>query len=294
MQKNNTADYIEALVEEFVCDLNCPLNCCLDSVGGAFRQGEYERYKPYDGKRLIDGSIFRLKDSIEIYGNEIMFRQDDSGVCMFLKDGKCLIHASFGREVLHRDCREYPRWVFRYRDHVEKMLFPVCPQVTKIFLEGNLWFWDYMTKVVEPDPEGLFEKRREIILALKDRSVSLPETLERLCSDYGGDIHCSRPKQFQDDMEDIIRHLFACTVFCQLFDYGYDGEAFDGFAVQCLDTFIRAYDYLSSVRDLNRENIAFHFNRGVIGAYEPTAFEEQKDTMKEILKEAGIQVSDLV
>ena len=258
----NNPPEIEKLVDEFVCDLNCPQKCCLNSQGGAFKEGDYERLKQYEGKRLIDGSIFHLQGCIEKYGDEIKFREDDNGMCMFFKDGKCLIQASFGREALISDCREYPRQVFCYQGHVEKMLCPVCPQVTKLFLERDLWLWDYMTRVVEPDPEGLFEKRRKIILALKDRDVALPETLERLSLGYGVDIRCSRTKPFPADMEDIIRHLFACAFFGYSFAYGYDEEAFDGFVVQALGILIRLYGYLSSIGDISRENIAIHFNRG--------------------------------
>lgn len=266
MNRNNAAendpDYIERLVDEFECDPDCPLNCCLDALGGGFIEGDYERLKPYDGKALIDGSIFRLEESIERYGDEIKFRQDADGVCVFLKDGKCMIQASFGREALNYECREYPRRVFSCHDHVEKMLDPACPKVTGLFLKHDLWFWDYMTREIKPDPEGLFEKRRALILSLKDEGTALPDILDHSCIAHGIDMHCRRDRQLPADTERIIRHLFACAVFGYLFEYGYDSEVFDELVGQYLKMSVRLYDYLSEIDDINRENIAIHFNRG--------------------------------
>lgn len=273
--KKNPA-YIETLVDGFVCDLNCPLNCCLDSIGGGFVEGDYERLEQYDGKTLIDGTVFRLKDSIDRIDDEIKFRQDENGVCLMLKDGKCLIQASFGRQALSYECREYPRRVFRYGNHVEKMLDPECPAVTKLFLEQELWFWDYMTRVIKPDPEGLFEKRRKLILALKGEGEALQETMDHLCGSHGLDIRCRRDKQPPAGMEDIIRHLFACAVYGYLFEYGYDSEVYDELTCEFLEMGIRLYDYLASIGDLNRENIAIHFNRGCYETYEKTGIEKQQ------------------
>lgn len=268
---NNTENdpkYIEKLVDEFKCDLNCPQNCCLDSLGGGFIEGDYERLMQYDGKELNDGSIFRLRDCIEKIGDEIKFCQDDSGACTMLRDGKCIIQASFGRQALNYECREYPRCMFSYGNHTEKMLDPECPAVTKMFLERNLWFWDYMTRVIVPDPEGLFEKRRMIILALKGGEEELFQTLDNLCKSNGINMRCRQDKKLPSKMEDVVRHLFACAVFGYLFEYGYDSETFDELFIQFLKMGVRIYDYLSGINDISRDNIAIHFNRGCYKSFE--------------------------
>lgn len=259
---------IERLVDEFKCNLNCPQNCCLDSFGGAIIEEDYEKLKQYDGRKFIDGSIFSLKDSIEKYGDVLKFRQDDDGVCILFKDGKCLIHASFTREAIPFECREYPRCIFCYGNHTEKMLDTECSAVTELFIKRDLWFWDYMTKKIEPDPQGLFEKRRKLILALKGEGESLSDTLDRLCEEHGIDMRCRQDKQPPAEMEDIIRHLFACPVFGYLFSNGYDSETFDTLNIQFLKMGVRVYDYLSGIDNLSLDNIAIHFNRGCYKTHE--------------------------
>ncbi|MBO6113264.1 MAG: hypothetical protein J6P45_09490 [Lachnospiraceae bacterium] len=284
----NDPNYIEKLVDEFECDLNCPLNCCLDSLGGGFIEGDYERLKQYDGKKLIDGSTFRLRDCIEKNGDEIKFCQDENGVCLLLKDGKCLIQASFGRQALSYECREYPRRIFSFGDHTEKMLDPECPKVTEIFLKQELWFWDYMTKVIEPDPEGLFEKRRKLILALKGGEEELSETLDHLCDEHGIDMRCRQDKKLPVNMEGIVRHLFACAVFGYLFEYGYESEIFDELIYRFIGMGVRLYDYLSEIDDISRENIAVHFNRGCYKTFEADETEKHQEVLLNVMREAGI------
>ncbi len=252
---------IEKLVDEFVCDLNCPLNCCLQSEGGGFIAGDYELVKRSDGKLLCDGSVFRLRDSLENCEEGIRFRQDSSGVCVFFQEQKCLLQASFGRDALPYECREYPRNVTRFMDHTDKMLDPVCPHAAELIMSADTQFWDYMTREIKPDPEGLFAKRREIILTLRDEGLSLPEALNRICSAYEPGPCCSGENPLPPEMEPIIRHLFACMLFGNLFFFGYDRRLFAGQAK--LDSVVSAwmYDYLSQIPDLNRGNLPINFNR---------------------------------
>ena len=259
-------EIIEKMVDEFVCDLGCPCNCCLESAGGIMLDGEYEKYKKYDGKKLVDGTVFNLKEMVEETEDGLRFKQDKNGVCILVKDGRCLFQSTFGRNVLHYECREYPRWTMHYKSHVEKMLSPVCPRVTELFLKDNLYFWDYMTQVIEPDPDNLFEERRQIIMVLRDENTALSDALALLCSRYGIDHTCSAGISLSKEIEDILRHQLACTFFCELLQKGYDREYFEYTVPYCLSSGIKIYDYLCDIENLNRNNIAVHFNKACYNA----------------------------
>ena len=167
---------IEYLVDEFVCDLYCPLNCCLESEGGLFTVGDYESAKRFGGKTMCDRRVFHLRESLENGKEGMRYRQDENGVCIFLRKGKCLLHTSFGREALPYDCQEYPRNILHYMGHTEKMLNPVCHHAAKLLIDAQTSFWDYMIQVIEPNPEGQFTKRRKMILTPDQKACifSLP------------------------------------------------------------------------------------------------------------------------
>ena len=252
---------IEKLVDEFVCDLNCPRNCCLQSEGGWFVAGDYERAKKSDGKAMCDGSVFRLQHSLENCEEGFRFRQDSNGVCTFFQDQKCLLQASFGREALPYDCREYPRNITCFMSHTDKMLDPVCPHAAELIMSADTQFWDYMVRVIEPDPEGLFAKRREIILTLQDKELSLPEALNRICSCYKPGRCCTGDRMLPAEIEPIVRHFFACMLFGNVFYYGYDRYFFESQTKLDALTSARMYDHLSQIQDLNRSNLALYFNQ---------------------------------
>ena len=270
---------IEKLVDGFVCDLNCPRNCCLESIGGCFTEGDYELVKQLDGKIMRDGSIIRLRESLESCEEGMRFPQDSNGICTFFRDNCCMLQASFGREALPYDCREYPRNILCFMGHTDKMLDPVCPHAAELIIKSDTLFWSYMTRMIEPDPEGLFAERREMILTLQNEKLTLPEALNRICGSYGRGQGCVCDRLFPSDIDAALRHFFACMLFGNLFYYGYDKELFASQAKHDTTVSARMYDYLSQTDDLNLDNLSDYFGKAYYKCYEKTTINKRYDLL---------------
>ena len=261
---------IEKLVDDFVCDLNCPRNCCLESIGGIFTDEDYEHLKQSDGKILCDGSVFHLRESVESCVEGMRFRLDGNGICMFFRDNCCFLQTSLGREALPYDCREYPRNILRFMGHIDKMLDPVCPHAAEIIIRADTPFWEYMTRTIEPDPEGLFAKRREMILTLRNEKLTLQEALNRICGGCGLGQCCVCDRQFPPDIDAALRHFFACMLFGNLFYYGYDKALFESQAEHDAIVSARMVDDLSRIEDLSLDNLPVYFGKAYYNCYEQT------------------------
>lgn len=148
-----------------------------------------------------------------------------------------------------------------------------------MILRADTMFWEYMTRVIEPDPEGLFAIRREMILTLQDEKLTLPGALNRICSSLGLGQCCVGDRLFPPDSEAALRHFFACMLFGNLFYYGYDKEFFEGQAEHDALVSARMYDDLSQEEDLNSGNLSDRFGKAYYRCYEKTTVNKRFDSL---------------
>ncbi len=145
--------------------------------------------EPYDAYRLArhlrhEDAGITIEDVLMRYGElkplsrgydiYVLKTVDDSGVCLFLKDGKCGIYAA-----RPRTCRLYPFFVAPANDG-SRLLWYLCTERPEHFGKGNITPREWQRKHLSREEESILLAEFEAVKELGKQMRRVPEQhLER-------------------------------------------------------------------------------------------------------------------
>jgi lysine-N-methylase len=172
--------YFPSYYKDFACKAGeCSHSCCIGWEIGV----DAETLAKY--QTLGDAEILSHIESGCIATAE-------DGRCPFLQsDGLCRLICRFGDGYISEICREHPRFYHRVGDRVEMSIGASCEEAARLILSSDFTCFGSAEMEINLDCDTQFDAlshRDEIYRLLSDRTLTLGERLDGICSKY--EINC--------------------------------------------------------------------------------------------------------
>lgn len=177
-------------MKEFACKCGlCRTSCC-DSWNIALTEDEYHRL---NNANCSDELFHKIQSAICVIDDPTpdrycVFTRNFLGMCpMHNEEGLCALQLELGAEALPEVCRVYPRSMHRKGDRLRAVCSAGCEAVVEILFERDHLDIiptedDLPVTLIQPCEPGFHDRMETIISVMRDRSISIKERVERVCT----------------------------------------------------------------------------------------------------------------